>query len=350
MSTGSARSATSRSSCSNRGSGRCPRCGPRTAARSPGPRWAAAPCWSVIAGDPGCRAPTSAGSPTWRASARCCCSIRAGPAPRSVLPILTRTTSPTTRTTSRPCASTSGSTASTSSGIPTAASWRWRGPLGSPTASGAWCSRTPPHASRTRSARRARRSWPALPVSRGSAMRSRRWRRTRPAEYADDAELAALYEREAPFLMGAWGEEEQALGRSLAKAGANADALRHFNEVVAGAMDFRAGLARVQAPTLVITGTLDPFGESTATGDRRRAAERRAGAGSRRPALRVRRGATAARGRARCSTFSPRASWRAARPARRSPSCARRSAPGAAPRPAEACARRSRSGAHRCLA
>ena len=82
--------------------------------------------------------------------------------------------------------------------------------------------------------------------------------------YADDAELAALFEREAPFLMGAWGEEEQELGRSLAKAGTNADALRHFNDHVAGAMDFRAGLARVLAPTLVITGSLDPFGESTA--------------------------------------------------------------------------------------
>ena len=82
--------------------------------------------------------------------------------------------------------------------------------------------------------------------------------------YADDAELAALFEREAPFLMGAWGEEEQELGRSLAKAGTNADALRHFNDSVAGAMDFRAGLVRVQPPTLVITGSLDPFGESTA--------------------------------------------------------------------------------------
>jgi pimeloyl-ACP methyl ester carboxylesterase len=83
-------------------------------------------------------------------------------------------------------------------------------------------------------------------------------------EYANDEELGALLEREAPLLFGAWGEDEQAMALQLKAAGMNADALRHFNEHVAGGMDMRAGLAGVDAPVLVITGELDPFGESTA--------------------------------------------------------------------------------------
>jgi pimeloyl-ACP methyl ester carboxylesterase len=47
-------------------------------------------------------------------------------------------------------------------------------------------------------------------------------------------------------------------------SGMNSDALRHFNEHVAPSMDLRAGLARITAPTLVITGGVDPFGDSTA--------------------------------------------------------------------------------------
>jgi pimeloyl-ACP methyl ester carboxylesterase len=50
----------------------------------------------------------------------------------------------------------------------------------------------------------------------------------------------------------------------LARAGNNADALRHFNERISGDMDLRPPLARVEAPTLVITGALDPFGEAPA--------------------------------------------------------------------------------------
>ncbi len=83
-------------------------------------------------------------------------------------------------------------------------------------------------------------------------------------EYADDEELGALLEREAPLLFGAWGEDEQAMGEQFKAGGINSDALRHFNEHVAGGMDLRAGLANVDAPVLVITGELDPFGESTA--------------------------------------------------------------------------------------
>jgi pimeloyl-ACP methyl ester carboxylesterase len=42
------------------------------------------------------------------------------------------------------------------------------------------------------------------------------------------------------------------------------DALRHFDDHIAAGMALRDGLARVRAPVLVITGELDPFGESTA--------------------------------------------------------------------------------------
>jgi proline iminopeptidase len=82
--------------------------------------------------------------------------------------------------------------------------------------------------------------------------------------YADDAELAALFSRSVRFYFPRWGEAEQALAAQLGAGGSNADALRHFNEHVAAGMDLRAALARVAAPALVITGELDPFGESTA--------------------------------------------------------------------------------------
>ncbi len=82
--------------------------------------------------------------------------------------------------------------------------------------------------------------------------------------YADDAELAALLEQEVPFYFPRWGEEEQAVARRLIGDRFNADALRHFNEQIAANMDLRPGLARVTAPSLAITGELDPFGESAA--------------------------------------------------------------------------------------
>ncbi len=86
----------------------------------------------------------------------------------------------------------------------------------------------------------------------------------RAARYADDAELAALLERELPFYFPRWREEEQAMARQLLAAGFNADALRHFNQRIAAGMDLRPGLVRVRAPALVITGERDPFGECAA--------------------------------------------------------------------------------------
>ena len=75
--------------------------------------------------------------------------------------------------------------------------------------------------------------------------------------YETDEELAELYRRESVLFMpvGADMAEMAPLGA----AGANADALRHFNDHVAADMDLRDGLARVEAPTLVIAGEEDTF-------------------------------------------------------------------------------------------
>jgi pimeloyl-ACP methyl ester carboxylesterase len=80
-------------------------------------------------------------------------------------------------------------------------------------------------------------------------------------DYADDVQLAALYRRETP-LFAPVGADVTVVSDAMAQAGTNADALRHFNDVVSGPMDLRPLLARVDAPTLVIGGELDPFGPS----------------------------------------------------------------------------------------
>jgi pimeloyl-ACP methyl ester carboxylesterase len=80
--------------------------------------------------------------------------------------------------------------------------------------------------------------------------------------YADDAQLGALYRREARLFAPVGVDVTIALD-VLIRAGINADALRHFNERVAARMDLRPLLAHVDAPTLVIGGDLDPFGPST---------------------------------------------------------------------------------------
>jgi pimeloyl-ACP methyl ester carboxylesterase len=80
--------------------------------------------------------------------------------------------------------------------------------------------------------------------------------------YADDAQLAALYQREAR-LFAPVGVDVTPVLEAFIIAGTNADALRHFNERIAGPMDLRPLLARVHAPTLVIGGDRDPFGPST---------------------------------------------------------------------------------------
>jgi pimeloyl-ACP methyl ester carboxylesterase len=82
-------------------------------------------------------------------------------------------------------------------------------------------------------------------------------------DYATDEDLGRLYEREARIFAPPGADVDDALV-TLARAGTNADALRHFNDHVAGAMDLRASLAAVGAPTLVITGEVDPMGTPAA--------------------------------------------------------------------------------------
>jgi proline iminopeptidase len=80
--------------------------------------------------------------------------------------------------------------------------------------------------------------------------------------YGSDAELAELYERAGPVLVPPGGDIEPIIAAFRA-GGINADALRHFNEHIAATMDLRPLLARITAPTLVITGEIDPFGGPT---------------------------------------------------------------------------------------
>jgi pimeloyl-ACP methyl ester carboxylesterase len=80
--------------------------------------------------------------------------------------------------------------------------------------------------------------------------------------YATDEELAALYERAAP-LSAPLGEDIAPIADAFRAAGVNADALKHFNERIAGGMDLRPPLARIEAPTLVIAGERDPFAGPT---------------------------------------------------------------------------------------
>lgn len=77
-------------------------------------------------------------------------------------------------------------------------------------------------------------------------------------DYSSDEELGALYER-AGRVFVLHGIDLEAIARSLGESGTNADAVRHFNERIAPTMDQRELLARIEAPTLLITGDLDPF-------------------------------------------------------------------------------------------
>jgi pimeloyl-ACP methyl ester carboxylesterase len=76
--------------------------------------------------------------------------------------------------------------------------------------------------------------------------------------YASDEELADLFVRDWR-LQVAPGVDYTPIGEGLRRAGNNADALRHFNERVAGSMDQRALLEMIDAPTLVLAAELDPF-------------------------------------------------------------------------------------------
>ena len=55
------------------------------------------------------------------------------------------------------------------------------------------------------------------------------------------------------------GEDIAPIADALRASGFNADAMRHFNERIAGGMDLRPLLERIEAPTLVLACERDPF-------------------------------------------------------------------------------------------
>jgi pimeloyl-ACP methyl ester carboxylesterase len=80
--------------------------------------------------------------------------------------------------------------------------------------------------------------------------------------YESDEELVALYER-AGRLLVPLGEDITPVADAFRAADINANALKHFNERIAGGMDLRPLLQRIEAPTLVLTGERDVFGGPT---------------------------------------------------------------------------------------
>jgi pimeloyl-ACP methyl ester carboxylesterase len=80
--------------------------------------------------------------------------------------------------------------------------------------------------------------------------------------YETDADLLGLYERAGPVLVPPGGDLTP-VAAAFRASGINADAMKHFNERIAGGMDLRPMLARIAAPTLVISGEHDPFGGPT---------------------------------------------------------------------------------------
>jgi proline iminopeptidase len=75
--------------------------------------------------------------------------------------------------------------------------------------------------------------------------------------FASDEELGALVARELPFYFARYGAQERAYHAMIREEVPNADALRLFNEEIFETFDLRPALARIAAPTLVITGERD---------------------------------------------------------------------------------------------
>jgi len=76
-------------------------------------------------------------------------------------------------------------------------------------------------------------------------------------EFASDEELGELAIREFPFYFARYGDAEQAYLDTLRDDIPNADTLLLFNREIFETFDLRPDLARITAPTLVVTGELD---------------------------------------------------------------------------------------------
>jgi proline iminopeptidase len=75
--------------------------------------------------------------------------------------------------------------------------------------------------------------------------------------FSSDEELAAVVRRELPFYFARWGDAERSYVDGNLGEVPNGDALRLFNAEIFETFDLRPELARVDAPTLVITGEDD---------------------------------------------------------------------------------------------
>jgi len=76
-------------------------------------------------------------------------------------------------------------------------------------------------------------------------------------EFSSDEELGELSIREFPFYFAHFGEQERAYLDTLRVEAPNADTLLLFNKEIFESFDLRPELARITAPTLVVTGELD---------------------------------------------------------------------------------------------
>lgn len=76
-------------------------------------------------------------------------------------------------------------------------------------------------------------------------------------EWEADEELAGIVLRELPFYFAAYGDREREYVRSLEGEIPVGDALKLFNNEVFATFDLRPELARISAPTLVLTGEDD---------------------------------------------------------------------------------------------
>jgi pimeloyl-ACP methyl ester carboxylesterase len=96
------------------------------------------------------------------------------------------------------------------------------------------------------------------------AVAARREREENPPD--DDEALGRLALRGLPLLFGRYEAEEQAFfERAVARDASDPiPALRYFNERVAPTFDLRPQLEKIQAPTLIIAGELDPWAAGAA--------------------------------------------------------------------------------------
>jgi proline iminopeptidase len=75
--------------------------------------------------------------------------------------------------------------------------------------------------------------------------------------YSTPDELAALVKREFPLYFAHYGEREREWVDGMQEERLNVDALKQFNDDIVGTFDLRPELAKINAPTVVLTGADD---------------------------------------------------------------------------------------------